>query len=194
MDSYLIIERVRETSLFTRLLVLTVMAVSVPGYYFYDQDEILSQELETQQEATLLARKRYAKAVQQVKELPMLEEQLGTVEKGLAEAKKYLPEKIEFDEIVSLAGQFEKELGVTIVKMKPETEVRPNLEIQYAEIPVELIVKADFMKIMTFFDRLMHTQKIMHLRNIEFEAVVGDDIEPGLTQAKASLILFRSTG
>jgi Tfp pilus assembly protein PilO len=177
-----------------RLLVLALLAVGVPAFYFMDEAELVAQDFESAEQGKEIAKRKYDKAMEKVKALPALEEKLAGVEKNLEEAKKYLPPKIEFDEVLALTGRFEKEVGVTITRFAPKEEARPNPSIQYAEIPVEVHVKADFVRVMNFFDRLMHTEKIMHLRDVTFEPILKEGSEPGVVEAKAMLILYRATG
>ncbi|MGE0172999.1 MAG: type 4a pilus biogenesis protein PilO [Oligoflexales bacterium] len=194
MDQYILIDRVRNTGLFTRLVVLAVLAIGAPLMFFMDEAQLVSEEFEAAQQTKEVAKKKYDKFTEKIKALPALEEKLASVEKNLNEAKKYLPASIEFDEVLALTGRFEKEVGVSVTRFAPKEELRPNPQIQYAEVPVEIVVRADFIRVMNFFDRLTHTEKIMHLRDIIFEPVKSESAEPGTVEAKAQLILFRATG
>src|SRR5690606_20750015 len=113
-------------------------------------------------------------AVNSSSELPELERRVTQTEQGLEKARRYLPPSIEFDEVLSATGMLEKELGVQVMKFVPGIETQPNPDIRYAEVPVEITVKADFNRVMQFFDRLVHMEKLTHLRNITFESTMKE--------------------
>lgn len=193
MDMDELTDRYRNANFVVRLILVLVTAAIVPAFIVWDEAPGLQEELENAEAAHAAMKAKLAKAERDKAGLPALEQRLRTVESGLDRARKILPKSIEFDQILSATGLYEKETGVRLVRFAPGEEIQPDPAIRYAEIPVEITVRADFGRVMQFLDRLVHMEKLTHLRNISFETST-DKAEPGIVTAKASLILFRDVG
>lgn len=193
MDMDELTDRYRNANFVVRLILVLVAATIVPAFIVWDEGPILQEELQNAEASHAAMKAKVAKAERDKAELPTLEQRLRTVESGLERARKILPKSVEFDQILSTTGLYEKETGVRLVRFAPGEEVQPDPAIRYAEIPVEITVRADFGRVMQFLDRLVHMEKLTHLRNISFETST-DKAEPGVVTAKASLILFRDVG
>lgn len=193
MDFDEITDRYRNTNFVVRLIIVLIAAAIIPAFIVWDEAPGLQEELENAQNSHSAMKAKLARAERDKAELPALEQRLATIERGLERARKVLPQSIEFDEILSATGLYEKETGVQLVRFAPGSEIQPDPAIRYAEIPVEITVRANFGRVMQFLDRLVHMEKLTHLRHISFETVT-DKSEPGTVTAKASLILFRDLG
>jgi Tfp pilus assembly protein PilO len=143
-------------------------------------------------------RNKFEAARQKVAELPALLAKLTEIEDDLAKAKQILPDRIEVDTILSALGNLEKELGVKIVKFTPGQETQPNPQLEYKEIPIDLVLRAPFPHTMRFLDRLVHMPNLTHIRNIQFGELAETDEaskeqigESPILESNAMLILFR---
>jgi Tfp pilus assembly protein PilO len=140
-------------------------------------------------------RHKFEAAKQQVAELPELMAKLSEIEEELTRAKQFLPDRIEMDNILGSLGKLEKELDVKIFKFSPGQEYQPNMNLEYKEIPVELVLHAPFPQTMRFLDRLVHMPNLTHLRNIQFgNAIQNVDRKEGdapILETSARLILFK---
>lgn len=194
METGELIDRYRNTNSIMRSLLLIAAAVIVPLFILFEDGTLLSEELEMVRQSHDATKIKLDRAVRSTAELPQLEQRLAGIELGLDRARRFLPKSIEFDEILAQTGLFEKELGVQVVRFVPGAEAQPNTEMRYAEVPVEITVRAEFGKAMQFFDRLVHMDKLTHLRNVSFERSRDVDADAGEVVAKASLILFRDLG
>lgn len=189
-----LVERYRNTNSIVRSVMLVVAATVIPLFVLFDDGATLNEELETTRQSHEAIKTKVDRAVRNTAELPQLEQKLAGIELGLDRARRFLPKSIEFDEILAQTGLYEKEFGVQVVHFVPGAEVRPNTEMRYVEVPVEITVRAEFGKVMQFFDRLVHMDKLTHLRDVSFEQAKDGKGEQGEVLAKASLILFRDLG
>ena len=206
MNKNELIERYRNIKLKHRLLIVALLAILYPLYDWYEQSEVLLANLEGIRLAENDSRQKNQTYKSKVTGLPALEDKLSTVRERLETAKKLLPERVEVDKLLTKVGNFEKSIGVTLISFEPKPQVRPDPNLQYAEIPIEITLKGRFGKIMTLLDELVHFEELTHLRNV---TIVG--IEPnGAAEAgpvkkeettkdegidvtaKASLVAFKS--
>lgn len=193
MDMDALTDRYRNSNFIVRLAMVLLAAAIVPAFIVWDEGPALQEELQNTEASHAAVKVKLARAERNKAELPALEQRLRTVESALERARKILPKTVEFDQILSATGMYEKETGVRLVRFAPGEEIQPDPAIRYAEIPVEITVRADFGRVMQFLDRLVHMEKLTHLRNISFETT-AEKAEPGVVTAKASLILFRDLG
>jgi len=140
-------------------------------------------------------RQKFEAAKQKVAELPALMAKLSEIEEELNRAKQILPDRIEMDNILGSLGNLEKELDVKISKFTPGQEYQPNMNLEYKEMPVDLVLQAPFPQTMRFLDRLVHMPNLTHLRNIQFGNAIQDvdkkDKDAPVLETSARLILFK---
>lgn len=193
MDLDELIDRYKNTNFLIRTAILLLIAIIPPALLYIDQGETLEQELQTSQTNFEVVNRKVSRVKRDVAELPELEKKLLEVERSLDKARRVLPKTVEFDEVLAQTGMYEKEIGVQVVRFMPGASTESAGGARYAEVPVELIVKSEFDKVMQFFDRMLHMEKLTHIRNITIKSA-EDGKNPGVVEAKASLVLFRDAG
>ena len=199
MDIDIITDRYRNARLIQRVGIVIIFAVMPPAYIYWEEGDKQTAELEAAQAAEQDARSKFTAAQKKKEEVPKIQERHNQIEQLLERAKKYLPDKIEIDEVLGLAATFEKELNVQIQKFGPMDALAAadvpaaGGNANYREIPITIEVRSDFRKVMAFFDRLVHLDKVAHLRQMDFTAESTPLNETGVTVGKAHLILFEST-
>ena len=197
MDIDVITDRYRNARFIQRLGIIMVIALSPPAYIYWEQGDQQTAELDQVRSAEQDTRSNFNQAQKKKEELPKIQERHDQIEQLLERAKKYLPDKIEIDEVLGLTAGFEKDLNVQIQKFSPsdkrEIQQEDNPSANYREILLSIEVKSDFRKVMSFFDRLVHLDKVTHLRNMEFTAEATPLNPTGEAVGKAQLVLFEST-
>lgn len=198
MDWESLLERYRDIKIAIRLVILAFLAAIYPLYYWVEDEDLLSQKIDESRMEEKITRKKYESYREKVATLTELEEKLSMIEVGLQKAKAYLPDAIALDDLLKDIGMKEKELGVRLVNFEPGQEVRPKADLEYKELPIAISVKADYRKIMQFFDYLVHMKNLTHIREISFKGEptslaggAADGQEEGVVTATASLVLFK---
>lgn len=189
-----LIDKYRTTKRSTRALLILFAAVLPALYVWMNEGERLDL-LKTQIEAEVNEeRSKFEAARQKSAELPALLTKLTAIEDELKKATQILPDKVQIDAILAALGNLEKELDVKLIRFTPGQEMQPNPQLEYMEIPIDLVLQAPFAQTMRFLDRLVHMPNLTHIRNIQFnqKADTGGRLgsSPNL-ETSAKLILFK---
>lgn len=164
----------KSTTKAKRYLIMIVIGVLGPAYYFYEEGSAVEQQVQQVESKESITRMKFAKAVQKKKKIPELKETLTETEEQLELATRVLPNEFYIDEILQSTAEFSRDLGVDIESFKPGKEVQPNKSIKYAELPIEVETQGNYSNIATFLDRLVHMDKLVHLRGIHFSDATLD--------------------
>lgn len=192
MDFESLVYRYKNLKLVYRILIGLSLAVAI-GYYQWSSDgDELEGRMQTAQQDSEAAKNKLEMSKKKAAELPALLQKVADVGVQLERAQQHLPKHVEFDDVLAKLGGMEKELNVKMMHFQPKAEVQPNPTLNYKEIPVELTLKSDFSRIMSFYDRIVHLDQLTHIREIAFKAETGESETPGTVTATASLILFKS--
>ncbi len=189
-----LVDKYRSTKRSTRSLLIFFAGI-IPGLYMWMNEGERLDVQKTQIESEVNEeRQKFEASRQKSAELPALLSKLSAIEDDLKKAKEILPDTVHIDSILAALGNLEKELDVKLVRFTPGQEVQPNLQLEYKEIPIELVLQAPFGHTMRFLDRLVHMPNLTHIRNIQFsqQGSAGDRLgsSPNL-ETSAKLILFK---
>ena len=192
MDIDVIIDKYRQTAIFKRLVLVAFIGTLPALNYWYDEADSLKARLDglTSQESDIQSQLDATKL--KVAELPALEAQIGAVEGELQTAKKILPGQIYMDKVLAEIGYLEQNRGIKLVKFVPGNEVKPIDSNDYVEVPVELSVKGEFSDVMDFYDSILHTPYLTHIRAITFVRDAAIDNEDKQNAKKENLIVSNS--
>jgi type IV pilus assembly protein PilO len=203
VDIDIIVDKYRRTP-FIKRFILVALVGSLPAVnYWFEEVVILQETIEqvTYQEDGV--RRRLDERKLKVAELPALEAQIGAIEGELQSAKKILPDKIIMDKILAEIGYLEENRGVKVLRFEPGAETKPVDSDDYMELPVNLSVRGEFADVMDFYDSILHTPYLTHIRAISFSR--ADEIEGQgenkntqssngeLVVSKSKMILFKGT-
>jgi Tfp pilus assembly protein PilO len=172
-------------------LVALVSLLPALNEWFTSGEILEGQRVQIESELSA-ATEKFNAAKSKIAELPALLTKLTEIEGELVKAREILPERVEFDSILSALGGLEKDFGVTIAKFTPGQEVQPNPQLEYKEVNIDLELRGDFGSTMRFLDRLVHMPNLTNIRNIQFTA--RSNSKPGenpILDSKAKLILFK---
>lgn len=167
MDLEELKNRYKMIPLWQRMLVIIVLAL-VPAYLNYtDEVTMLEEQLVSlQAEVDSLNAKFEAERVKRQK-LPELEAKLNFTEQQLKESSKSLPESFFIDDVLQEVSVIARDVNVTIEEFDPGSPIVGNSDYKYMELPIYISVTGDFQKILTFFDKIVHMKKMIHLKDIQ---------------------------
>ena len=172
-------------------LVALVSLLPALNEWFSSGDALEGQKVQLEADLSA-ATEKFNAAKSKIAELPALLTKLTEIEGELVKAREVLPERVEFDNILSALGSLEKDYGVKLVKFTPGQEKQPNPQLEYREVNVDLEMRGDFGSTMRFLDRLVHMPNLTNIRNIRFEAKADAKVgENPILDSKAKLILFK---
>jgi type IV pilus assembly protein PilO len=205
-----LIERIKHMPLKARLVVALALGIVLPLYFvFMDEVEAVDWELEdarTQYESIEI---KYNKAKRQKNDMPELEKKHEFTQKQLAEAKKRLPDVYHMDSILEFVAKSSDESGVKLLEFTPNDEEFKDTGYSYVEMPINLGVEGSYNQIGVFFDKLVHMEKMVHIRDLNAQQIQKQQDDPtGIeltkeaklaqildgvkVKATAKLVVFRS--
>jgi Tfp pilus assembly protein PilO len=197
-----LIDKYKNLELSKRLLIVFFFAIAYPVLTYSEEIEILEEELEGAILSQQSAKAKVRKAEKAVKKLTILEQDIDLINKELVAARKYLPEAIEFDEILAAFGSYEKDFSVRMVKFMPGVGRKVSEKASYQEVPLNLELQAKFSQVMLFLDKVVHRRDLVHIRLLEFvpaepernrnaQATDDPDKQEGVVRAKVELVFYR---
>lgn len=161
-----LLERLKNAPLIAKVA-LAILLGSLPNIYTYTEETpVLEQGREQAVQERERQRMLYIKAKQDAEKLVKLEVTLKNIRENLTQAKKYLPDKIEMDEVLHTIARFCKRYSVDLDKFQPKAEEPSTSQARYITKPIEVELVGRFVDIARFFDSVVHLQKIVHLRNV----------------------------
>jgi len=199
-------ERYKGMPMWGRMLLASVLGV-LPALFFYVQEgEALQLALDEVRSDEALWRTKFDKARGQKAMLPQLEEKLAFTEDQLKKAQQSLPETFAVDDLLQKTATAAKETGVELRAFVPDKEILGGSAVKYKEMPIKVEAWGNFAQVASFYDRLVHLDHILHLRNIDLATQVrmpGDGVrmshmsketarEDLYVRAQAQVVAYRS--
>ena len=162
-----LIEKYRNLAQRQRLALVFFVAIAYPALIYVEEIEALTESLEAAERAEYSAVGNLRKAQHKVKNLPKLQKEVSLLQSELADAKAYLPDRVQFDRLLSVFGRLERRLGVQITHFKPgEIEQGDGLQ-SYSEVPLEMELRGEFGRVMLLLDKVVHRKELVHIRSVE---------------------------
>ena len=193
-----LLEKYKVNELKKRMIICFFLGLAIPGYIFYLDHEEYSANLDgarQRKESAIAKRNRNRRTV---KELPRLRKDVADINKSLDEARRFLPEKIDFNKMLAVLGNLENDLDVKIVKFAPQKERRPSNAVHYLEVPLNLELRSEFSKVMIFLDRLMHRSELVSIKSLKFSphganktGGAGDSLDQPQVDVFVEVVFFR---
>lgn len=199
MDLKEITENYRSYKKIKRIAACAIIGCLMPIYDWYDNSQRLDEEVATAHQELATQQVSVNGAKTEIAELPKLQEQKSGIEQALEKAKRILPDSVDVEEILGKIAALEKESGVHLISLKPQKERVPDANLRYAEIPYDIVIEAEFNRIMVFFDQMLHQDKLVSIRDIKFigrESEVKsrgreDKMTNGNVQASAQIVFYK---
>lgn len=194
-----LIEKYKSLGMSKRAILILALALAYPCMAYLEESESLDEQLNSAIDQEASARTKLRKAKTKLTNLPALDQKIESINKKLEKARKYLPKSIDFGEVLSILGTFEKEFEVHMAKFQPGTAPPPG-ELSYIEVPLNVELVGEFSRVMIFLDRVVHLKNLVQIKSIDFKgkepAQDGKDKkeEPGTVSANVNFVFYQSAG
>lgn len=167
MDTEELKSRYKAFPIWGRLLGVALLGLLPAAYTWYDEGDALEARLVEAQGAETAARAEFETNRAKKQNMPKLEEQLEFTDTQLKKARLKLPDSFLIEDVLEKVGAIAKETGVKIVLFKPGVEARAGGDFKYVEKPIATELRGKFAQLMAFFDRVVHLEATIFIRNIE---------------------------
>ncbi|NRA43595.1 MAG: type 4a pilus biogenesis protein PilO [Oligoflexales bacterium] len=176
----------RQMSIVKKLLIIIIIG-AVPGSCTYiEEGPILQEDLDRAINTRNAARAKFQKAREQKANLPKLEEKLALKEGELSKASKKLPDEFVMGKILQKTAMIAQDVGVDLNLFQPGQGAPAGGVFKYVELPISLQIIGTYVQIATFFDRVVHLDLLVHIKNIELS--LAKDIEKSISEKAAGSI------
>ncbi len=128
--------------------------------------------------------KKNDKMRKEIEKIPEIQTLITENEGRIQKANKLLPATVEIDQVLHDVSVAAKKNYVAMLSFSPKKKRFPQKGLDYAEKSFEMDFSGKFQNIMTFFDEVVHFERIHHLRNMRFRRS-GESV-----QAKVEIILY----
>lgn len=159
-----------------RFLVVFIVCAAVAAYMEYGG--VTAKEVEVQAAVDRLdaITVKYNREKGKKNDMPLMEEKLAFTRQQLEEAKKRLPDTYEIESILEAIAINAKGKGVQILSFKPGQEAAQGDGFRYFQMPIEIEVLGKFTNLASFFDEIVHMEKMVRLKDV---SLVKDEIAAG---------------
>lgn len=163
-----LLDKYKNMQLSRRMMIVFMLAIAYPLLTFSEEIEILEEQLDSSKSMSESAKAKYQRSQKTVKKLGELEKEINGINKELEKARRYLPDEIEFDQVLATLGSYEKEFDVKIVKFIPGKDERAPGQLSYRKVPLNVELEADFNNVMMFLDKIVHQKDLVHITRVDF--------------------------
>jgi len=139
----------------------------VAAYFMYFDFTLLEEQLITEETSANEVQARFEAARDQKANLPKLEEAVAFTEEQLAKAKAKLPSSYDIEDTLHKVSMIAREINVQLPSFQPGQEIRSGGSARYAEMPIAISVCGSYVQVAAFFDRVVHLEQSIKVRNIK---------------------------
>ena len=152
-----------------RLLLVSVVSILPAALKVFEEGQLLQEELDQAVSNKDAAERKFKKARDRKANLPKLEEQLAYTEGQLALASKKLPDEFVIEKVLQKTSIIAQDVGINLQEFDPGEGVPTGGLFKYVEMPISLKLFGSYGQIATFFDRIVHLELLVHIKNIQME-------------------------
>ncbi|MFK7823514.1 MAG: type 4a pilus biogenesis protein PilO [Oligoflexales bacterium] len=157
----------RQLAIIKKLVIITVIGVTPGSCKFFEEGPLLRDDLERATNSRDAAKLKFKKAAEQKENLPKLEEKLAYTEDELQKASNKLPDEFIMGKILQKTSMIAQDVGIELRLFQPGQGVPAGTVFKYVELPIALQIIGTYGQIATFFDRVVHLDLLVHVKNIE---------------------------
>lgn len=195
MDIREYIDRFRAMALWKRWSMLAILAILPALYDLWDSGQILIEERDIAEQNRVAADAAFTRAKEKKAQLPKLEKELAQTQAEMASARKALPDEFYMDQILEKTSILADDSGVRLLAFDPGEGRPSNTAFKYVELPVTLDVIGSYSQIVAFYDRLVHLDLLVHVRDFHFAIHSGEKEKPdsGLSAENQQILIRQNT-
>lgn len=165
MTSDEIVSKFKEIPIKKRLLIVGFLAIIPSSLELFEAGQILHEDLATEQQSFDSASAKFEKALQKKKKLPEMETRLTAIKDEMSKARAALPDIFLLDKILEKTSILAEEHEVELLLFDPGKETLSKTAFKYVELPIKLELSGSFADILSFFDRIVHLDLLVHIRD-----------------------------
>jgi type IV pilus assembly protein PilO len=182
-----VIQQILERPRQQKIGILVGLVILPLGLYYSLLYSSLSSQLSRVTEDIENARMDKERKNKRAANLPKLQQELKEADGMLKEAVAQLPDRKEIPDLLSNISTKARGAGLEIMMFRPKEE---NFQEFYAEIPVDIVVRGSFHRVVTFFDEVGRFSRLVNVQNIEMKTRAGNDGQSSV-ETSAQAITFR---
>lgn len=190
MDNLTVSQRLERLSKLHKLAILIVLVGLALGSYAFlsfmpklERKAFLEEDI-TNLETTIATNRRLAAR------LPELEEEMAAREYELLLAKMLLPEDAqERERLLAAIERLGMDVGVEFLLFNPGGEVTHDF---YASREVQLRMRGEFHKLITFFDRMARLDRLVSLDRLRLQPTATAGTGPVILNAESTIQVYRA--
>ena len=186
MDIEEIKTKYRQMSIVKKLAIITVIGAAPGSCTYWEEGPLLKEELDRAESSRDAAKIKFEKAKEQKENLPKLEEKLAYTEAELLKASKKLPDEFIMGKILQKTAMIAQDVGIELRLFQPGQGAPAGTVFKYVELPIALHVIGTYGQIATFFDRVVHLDLLIHVKNIELS--LATNLDPSSSEKAAEQI------
>jgi type IV pilus assembly protein PilO len=155
------------------IIVVTIILLSALYYSFLYSPR--ADQLAKLADSVEIAHNEKMVKTQKSANLGRLRKDLQQLDAELKKAVAQLPDKREIAELLSNISAKAQQVGLDVLLFRPRPEAFQDF---YAEVPVDITVKGNFHKTVSFFDEVGRMHRLVNIDNIGFKnpSVNGDNV------------------
>lgn len=146
------------------ILAMTIILIAALYYSFLYSP--LADEVARASDNVEVARNEKMMKTQRSANLARLRKDLHDLDAQLKMAVAQLPDRKEIAELLSGISAKAKESGLDVLLFRPRPEAFQDF---YAEVPVDITVKGNFHRIVSFFDEVGRLNRLVNINSIGFK-------------------------
>lgn len=189
-------DKYRALPVWARLMMAVIIGILPGACSYLDEAEVLETQLSDATVKESEARAKFESNRKEKANIPKLEEELAYTEEQLEKAKKKLPEGYLIEDILTLTASNAKKSSVQLKSFEPTCELKGEADFKYVEFPIKVEVIGKFPAIASFFDRIVHSENMVFIREVDIERA-GDSGEKSnaapVVDSSAGAIVDRKT-
>lgn len=167
-----LIEKIKDAPLHWRLIIVLLLGSVSTWYFVFSSDlDLAEYEMVEAENKKQSMEVKYNRAKTQKQDMPQLEEKLAFTNQQMEKAKKNLPDTYEMETILEYVSKSSADTGVDLSIFEPEAEVLKSAGYNYFEMPIRIETMGKYNDTANFFDRLVHMDKMVHVRDMNIEQV-----------------------
>lgn len=162
-------EKYRSLPIWARILMALIFGILPGACSYLDEVETVEASLTDAENKESSARNQFEANRKEKANIPKLEEELVYTEEQLEKAKRKLPEGYLMENVLALTAGNAKASGVKMKKFEPLCELKGVGEFKYVERMIDVEVNGKYQQISSFFDRMVHSESLLFLREIDID-------------------------
>ena len=163
-------DRYKTLPIWKRIILLGFIGISPSILKIVEDGQALQDELNMARVSRDASERKFKKSRKRKANLPKLEEQLAHTEGQLALASKKLPDEFVIEKVLQKVSIIAQDVGLDLREFDPGDGAPTGGLFKYVELPIRLEVFGTYGQIATFFDRIVHLELLVHIKDIEMQA------------------------